>query len=207
MIAYNKTYTKKDGRTLIASGPRDLQRRQQLDNNPAQSSVVDSDEVKSLRKDLEEITSTIKAKTSDYTKEQVDEMINSAIEEVTIELEEKYISKINKLKNYLSRNKEELSELKTFNKSLNEKLDKKDDVIIDLTSKLSAPQVIMSSDGGYTPEDDARPSMDNIYIDPIAKGAGDKMESHLTVKEEVSSKPAVIANVDKLKKLMGNLPK
>lgn len=210
MIAYNKVYEKKDGRKLVATGPRSNQTRQkqQQEEIPV---AVDTSAIEALKDELKNITSTITNRSSaeGYTKDQVDELVNTAIEEVSVDLEKKYIFEIDTLKQSLNNSTERVQELTAANKSLQERVDKKDDVILELTTKLgNTPSVIMATDDmSYTPEDPGRPSIDNIIIDPTEKGAGDRMESHLTVKEVKSQKPKLSSNVDRLKELMGGLPK
>jgi ElaB/YqjD/DUF883 family membrane-anchored ribosome-binding protein len=92
------------------------------------------------------------------------------------------------------------------------KLDDKDKTIKDLTNKLAdistRPVNVMSYDkASESVEAGDRPAMDNIYIDPSKKGYEDKMESHVVNKETKSNKHKVTSDVDKLKNLMGGLPK
>jgi len=209
MIAYNKVYEKKDGRKLVATGPRSNQTRQkQQEEVPV---VVGTSVIEALKDELKSITSTItnRSNSDGYTKDQVDEMVNTAIEEVSVELEKKYIFEINTLKQSLKDSTIRISELTAVNTGLQERVDKKDDVILELTNKLSnSPSVIVATENmSYTPEDSDRPAIDNIVIDPTERGAGDKMESHLTVKEVKSQKPKLSSNIGKLKELMGGLPK
>ncbi len=209
MIAYNKVYEKKDGRKLVATGPRNSQTRQKRQEVEAPA-VIDTTAIDALKDELKSITSTItnRSSTEGYTKDQVDEMVNTAIEEVSIDLEKKYVFEIDTLKQSLADSIERVKELTTTNTNLQERVDKKDDVILELTAKLSStPSVIMATDDmSYTPEDSSRPSIDKIVIDPTKKGAEDNIESHLTVKEVKSQKPKLSSNVNKLKELMGGLP-
>jgi hypothetical protein len=206
MIAYNKVYEKKDGRKLVATGPRSNQIRQKLQQEEAPV-AVDTLAIEELKNELKNITSKIldKPSANGYTKEQVDKMVNTAIEEVSIDLEKKYIFEIDTLKKSLAISTDKVKELTVTNLGLQERVDKKDDVILELTTKLSkGPAVIMATDGmSYTPDESDRPSMDNVYIDPTEKGAGEGMEAHLTVKEVKSQKPKLASNVNKLKELMG----
>jgi len=199
MITYNKIYEKKDGRKLVATGPRNLQNRQQLQSTEVVS--TNSGIVEGLKDELKHIASTI-----GYTKDQATEMLNTAIEEVSIDLEKKYIFEIDTLKKSVSDSINTINELKAINSALQVRIDKKDDVILELTSKLSSPtrEVVYESDSSSTSD---RPSIDNIIIDPTERGAGAKMESHLTVKEVKSMKPKLASNINKLKELMGGLPK
>jgi len=192
MVEYNKVYKKKDGRILVASGPRASQNRhkQQKINPP----TMNISELDSLRKDIKKLTSAIPVNTSGYTKEQVDGMINTAIEDVSIDLERKYIFEITELKT-------ENNKLNSTIDKLNNKLDKKDDIILKLTTTnnraISFEDVDLDS-----PLINNRPSMENIFIDPTKKGEEKDFESHIINKETESDTSKVKSNVDKLKKLM-----
>lgn len=195
MVIYNKIYEKKDGRKLVAGGPRDFQKRQ----NPTTAHSDVSNELDGLRKEIKELTSGITTNSGQYTKQQIDDAVNLAIEEVSIDLEKKYVVEINTLKS-------ENSQLKILNEKLGERIDKKDDVILELTTKLSTGIATITQPGDVNIIND-RPTIDAIFIDPAEKGAEDKFESHVITKETKSLKPDVLANVNKLKNLMGKLPK
>ena len=165
MIAYNKVYEKKDGRKLVATGPRSNQIRQKLQQEEAPV-AVDTLAIEELKNELKNITSKIldKPSANGYTKEQVDKMVNTAIEEVSIDLEKKYVFEIDTLKKSLAISTDKVKELTVTNLGLQERVDKKDDVILELTTKLSkGPAVIMATDGmSYNPDESDRPSMDNV---------------------------------------------
>ncbi len=185
MVTYNKIYKKKDGRVLVASGPRSVQARQGKNAEPS----VKSSEIDSLREDIKKLTNNIPTNAGAYSREKVDEMINAAIEEVSIELEEKYISEIKYLKN-------KNIELKSTVEKLDEKLDKKDDMILSMTVNAKAAGV------GEVIVDDDRPAIDSIFIDPTKKDEENKFESHIVNKDPESGRSKVKSNVDKLRKLI-----
>ncbi len=197
MVEYNKTYNQRR-KKIIANGPRSAQfKRKQAQRLPSPTSIT---EINSLREDIKKLTSNIPLTKEGYTKDKVDEMVNSAIEEVSIDLEKKYVLEIKELK-------EKELELKEVIDKLNIKLDKRDDVIIDLTTKLSNRPITNAQVEVQDVSEEARPSIDNIFIDPTHKGEEDKFKSYVTNKKVIDSRPEVKANVDKLKKLMGKLPK
>ena len=190
MVEYNKVYKKKDGRLLVASGPRASQNRQKQQGiNPP---VMNVPEIDSLRRDIKKLTSAIPTNVSGYTKDQVDTMINTAIEDASVDLERKYIFEITELKT-------DNAKLNSVVDKLNIKLDKKDDIILELTTN-SRPINMEFTD----PDSDVvsdRPSMENIFIDPTKKSE-EVLESHITNKETESNTSKVKSSVDKLKKLM-----
>ena len=191
MVEYNKIYKKKDGRLLVASGPRASQNRQK--QQKIAPPVMNSPEIESLREDIKKLTSTIPTNVSGYTKDQVDTMVNTAIEDVSIDLERKYVFEITELK---TKN----NKLNSIVDKLNDKLDKKDDIILELTTNnRSVSFDSVDSDSTFV---DHRPSMDNIFIDPTKKGEEAEFEAHITNKETESDTSKVKSNVDKLKKLM-----
>lgn len=196
MVTYNKIYEKKDGRKLVASGPRNSQKRQ----TTSLQQTTSFDEIDQLRKEIKTLTSGFVNNTSAYTKEQLDGAVNTAIEEVALDLEKKYVVEIEQLK--VTNEK-----LNLVIDKLNIKLDKKDDVILELTTKLSTGSTIIIPNEVSKIVEDDRPSIDSVFIDPIKNGAEDKLESHVITKETKSLKSDVALNVNKLKKLMGKLPK
>jgi chromosome segregation ATPase len=88
-MKYPKELVKPDGRRLIAGGPRDMQRRQQV----AYTTSPDVEVIRELQQQIEEIKELAKSskKSGDlYTAEEVDEEIRKAVEaavkETTISL-------------------------------------------------------------------------------------------------------------------------
>lgn len=202
MVKYNKNGTATKGdRLLHSGGPRDRQRKL-----AEQESIRD---LQNLKKELSDLTTNMGAKDVGYSKEQVRTLVNDSIEEVSVDLETKYIKELKELRASVASKDVIISNLTDTITKLEDKLDKRDDTIMELTSKVSA----MASRGYVAQptedvEDPSRPSIDKIFIDPTEKGAEDKYESHVTVKEEQSEKTNVTSEVDKLKALMGNkLPK
>jgi len=203
MVIYNKVFEKKDGRKLVATGPRSNQTRQKQAQIDAPA-TIDTLAIEELKKELKNITSKItdRPNVEGYSKDQVNEMINTAIEEVSVELENKYLLEIATLKQSVLDGKDSIKTLTENNYNLQERVDKKDNVILELTAKLSNNYLVTQS----TPEDSNRPSITNTIIDPAEKGAEDKMESHVKIKE-IKSTSDTGANLNKLKNLMVKLPK
>jgi len=58
-------------------------------------------------------------------------------------------------------------------------------------------------------DDPDRPRMEDIFIDPVEAGAGKDLESHVEIGDDISlnRKEEITKKVDKLKDLMGRLPK
>jgi hypothetical protein len=58
-------------------------------------------------------------------------------------------------------------------------------------------------------DDPDRPRMEDIFVDPIEAGAGKDLESHVEIGDDISisRKENMAKKVDKLKDLMGRLPK
>lgn len=192
-IDYKKVYKKRDGRTLVASGPRNAQVRQ---NDVVRTEV---DELSKLRKDIEELASNIPSNTSSDGAMAM--KIDEAIEEISAELEQRYVDKISTLESLLEEKIEQI-------KKLEEKVDNKDRLIETLTNKISAAPVIQSGAATDSTVESSRPSIDNVFIDPTSKGSEDRLESHVKVTKVDSTKPAVSDNINKLRSLMGNkLPK
>lgn len=186
MVTYDKNKVIKKGRFLHSRGPRDHQRR--LENNT--NNIIPSD-------------------FSTYTKEQIDDILNKVLEESSLELEKKYIVEINSLKEIILDKKNELINSNKMISELNQKLDKKDLLIADLTNKIVKGAVMVASkDHTQSEQVDDRPSMEQVFIDPTKKGAENDFKSHIVTKEEVSTKQPIAFNINKLKALMGNkLPK
>lgn len=197
-IPYNKVYKKKDGRVLVASGPRNSQSRLAR-QTPSELQDTSSEELTLLRNQVEQLTEHVNGGT--YSKDQVNDIINAALEEVTAELEEKYINEINSLKALANERQEIINKLES-------KIDSKDATIEKLTNQLvnSKPTVIYSSnpDNAVTQNTTNRPQLDSVFVDPSTKGDEDRFESHINVAEVKSEKKAVNADIDKLKALLGS---
>jgi len=214
MVIYNKEYIKQDGRKLVANGPRDHQRRaatyqQEIMMLKEQLLVVQSQPQPQL--------SSSNTSVHSMTQEQIDDIVNRTAEDVYIEVENKYSEKVLNLQNDNVSKQKDIDALREEIKRLNSKLDAKDDMIINLTTKISEissrPVTVVSSGVIGNPEIPKgtisfRPTMDKVYIDPSKKGAEDEMTSHVKIKEVKSEGGDNLgSSVNKLKNLMGKLPK
>lgn len=196
MVEYNKVYKKRDGRKLVAGGPRDIQIKQRIINSTAS---VSSNELEQLRHDVDALSSNTNR--SMPVDDDLASKIDEAIEEISVELERRYLDKISGLE-------ATINEKNKYIKRLEIKLDKQDEIIYNFTNKINTAPVYT---GQFDPVDDenkiTRPGIANIVIDATEKGSEDKFESHIKTKEIKSSKP-LSNNVNKLKNLMGSkLPK
>lgn len=202
MVKYNKNGTvTKGNRQLSTGGPRDRQRAL-----AAQDSMK---ELQSLKKELQDLTSNVSTSETGYSKKEVQALVNDSIEEVSIDLESKYLKEIKELKASVASKDGIISDLTGNITKLEDKLDKKDDTILELTNKVTS-----ISTRGYAVQpteeigDPDRPGIEKVFIDPTKKGAEDKYESHVKMAEKESSKGNVSSSVNKLKALIGSkLPK
>ncbi len=201
-MIYNKE--QKDHRKLKASGPRNMQARD--------VGVGTSEDIKELRAEITKLASTNTLSTGGYTQQQVDDMLNGAIEEVSVDLEKKYLKDIRELTRFLEDSKNEVSDLKAKLDKKEEVISTKDSVILELTTKItelsSRSVTVLQALAETVEEEPNRPSMGSVFIDPSKKGAEDKMESYVKIKEVKNNDGAKVgANINKLKNLMGKLPK
>lgn len=193
VMTYNKVYKKSDGRKLVAGGPRDLQLKQKS------RSLQSSEDLLTLRKEVERLVNSNRTQDMDST--DFATVVDEAIEELSIELEKRYIERISDLESTIAEKIE-------YIKRLESKLDKQDEIIYNLTNKVAAAPVYTVA--APLLEDDRelsnsnRPSIDNIVIDPTKKGSEDKLESHVTTKEVTTAKSTTSTNINKLKDLMGS---
>jgi hypothetical protein len=101
--------------------------------------------------------------------------------------------------------KEEKTKLEIDNKGYKEVLKVKDEMIEVLKQK---QQVVHVSEDGFIETDPNRPKIEDVYIDPLEKTSGDGFEKHITVDDvPTEEKEKITDKVDKLKNLMGKLPK
>lgn len=253
-IDYNKfgnTVTK-NGRVLGGGGPRDLQKKQSINNNSNDSNLAVIEVLKEQIKDLTRqlsIKSTSDSPDGFFSSDYVNEEISKAVKDAVESTKSKTNSKIEKLQEEIKVLKQndnskfekdnlDLSnkvtslelEIKSLKEKIEEmKLNKKETIKIidDLKTKLntvaileeklkSKDDIIKSKDeiietlkvnNSYNINesfDTDRPSIENIFVDPLESGSGDALESFIKVedlshkeKEDISDK------VNKLKNLIG----
>lgn len=189
MVEYNKIYKKRDGRVLVASGPREAQKRQKT------SEIPSTDELNILRDEVNRLRSGMggDAAYADDLAAKLDE----AIEEVTVVLEKRYLDRISMLQDTLEDRNNYIVKLET-------RIDKQDNIIQKLTSNIGAAPAQSGASPDEIIESSSRPNIDKIFIDPTSKGSEDKLESHVKTRETKSAKPTTSSNINKLKNLMGS---
>lgn len=201
-MIYNKEETK-GGRILKASGPRNMQTRAVAADT--------SEDIKELKAEITKLASSKDITAGGYNQQQVDDMLNEAIEEVSVDLEKKYVKELKELKDKLLHAGDIIQDLtNTLDKRV-ESLDAKDKVILDLTTKIteisSRPVTVVQGTQEATESKSNRPSIDSVYIDPTEKGKTEKMKSHVKIKEIKDTTGTNTANsINKLKSLMGKSP-
>lgn len=200
MIRYNKKgEVVKSGRMLYSGGPRDRQVKL------AEQNTLNS--FKHLREDLH-ISNDVKSQEIvTYSEQQLQDIVNKSVEDISIELEKKYLVELEANHKLIDLKDAEITKLMKTISVLENKLDKRDNIILELTTKVSnmLNNGNKQIDACVSTDDDktTRPSMDKIFIDPTIKGVEDKYESHVVVDEEQSKKDNVANSVNKLKALMG----
>ena len=226
MITYNKEFRKKDGRLLTASGPRALQ------NRPA----YNDDDITSLKEEIARLKSIVSSGnnvTSNITHDNIDinYLINGAVSKALLEVETSNIAKIQAYEDKIAvlnreviilssdleySKKESHTQVTSYEDRLYilfKTITQKDEVIKDMTDKLISSNVVVMGNNteGKTIvsriDNNNRPAIDKVFIDPSKKGVENDMTSHVRLKEVVNgSNINVGESVDKLKSLMGKLP-
>jgi hypothetical protein len=240
-INYPKQYVKSDGRKLVSSGPRDMQRKQQV------MSSVDSAHIEQLYKQIEDLKLELRRQQKTdgkseglYTAEEVDEEIRKAVKQAVAEAAIEFKKNKNLLNQdvepVLQKYKMQIVELQKSNDDLtkmhrvvssqNTDLKKKIDQLNgdlksadDLKKQIAVlEQVIQGKeelietlksrpaivDGEIITEPD-RPQMENIFVDPLEKDAGEGMKDSINIEDVTPDDQENIDNkVDKLKDLLGS---
>lgn len=189
MVEYKKIYKKRDGRVLIANGPREAQKRQQGITQTSTDELENlKEEIHMLRANLDNVP-----RTSDDMATKIDEVI----EEVSFELEQRYIDRISTLESTLEDREKYIIKLEG-------RIEKQDNLIQKLTNNIGTIPAQVGTAPVPVEEYPARPNIDTIFIDPTTKGAEDRLESYVKAREVKSEKPNMSANLNKLKDLMGS---
>lgn len=203
-MEYRKETKIKYGKVINRSGPRDLQKR-------TASNTVDKAIVNELRLQIKELTKELQKRKDNkniITPEQLDAEITK---EVTIALEsvkKEYEIIINDLKNKVTSLKERIESKNELIEILKSKKDNSIDgaKIAEIVSNEIHKNSGSIKDLKLTGEE--RPQIENVFIDPLEKDAGDELESHINIKDISFDEKEKMANkVDKLKNLLGSLPK
>lgn len=212
-MKYNKTFTKGDGRQLLRGGPRDMQTRQRLmESTAAEQDVL----IDILRKEITELKGELSNRptsrgTGEFTAEELNDEVNKAVADTIKELNEKFDKERSELKSEIRElaKKVDSDELWIANykdkiKTLEERLAERDGIIKDLRDAISR---ISTTSVAAEIEDD-RPKIEDVFIDPLDEDAGSDLESHIRVEDvSVEEKEAIADKVNKLKNIMGKLPK
>jgi polyhydroxyalkanoate synthesis regulator phasin len=188
-INYPKEFVKPDGRKLRTGGPRDLQRRQ----TGTQTKEFDADVLKEQFDNLREDLQKIQPKQIVFSAEQVDEEIRKAVEQAVKET----MASINN-PDY-NKYQTEVDNLKREIDNLKQNLSGKEEVIDVLKSRPMTTNDVV--------EDPDRPQMEQKFIDPLEKDAGEGLKSHIDITDVATTdKDNMSEKVDKLKNLLGKLP-
>ena len=187
-INYNKEKYALRGR---GSGPRDLQLKRLLEIRAAEASPPreDSALLSTLQAQVAILTEQINSRPlTTYKNEDIDEEVRKAVEETKQTLEDRF--KVKELEY-----KEKIETLKYKLVSQEEVIKNKDMVIAALSNSTEAKTI------------NPRPKMEQVFIDPAEKR--DSVEAHIKVEDTASStkKEEMQASVNKLKNLMGGLPR
>lgn len=188
MVEYNKIYKKKDGRVLVANGPREAQRRQQ-------ANAITHNELESIREELDSLRA--KLNTTSIASEVSTTQFDTIIEETTLEIEQQYVKRISELETTLEERNKYIAKLE-------DRLDKQDMLLSKLTNNIGVIQATAGTAPVVVDEAISRPTIDSVFIDPTVKGAEDKLKSYVKSEEVKSSKTNTSASIDKLKNLMGS---
>jgi hypothetical protein len=120
-MKYPKELVKPDGRKLIAGGPRDMQRRQQV----AYTAAPDAGVIEALQRQIEELKELTKSNKKEgelYTAEEVDEEIRKAVEaavkETTISLKRNTQAAAQEIEPLVQKYKVQIVELQKNNDDL-----------------------------------------------------------------------------------------
>jgi hypothetical protein len=209
VIPYKKQYVKSDGRKLNRSGPRDMQAR------TAGSYTPDTDIVGLLTNQLTELKAEILAMKSRsgeavpagfFSPEQVDDEIRKAVESAVAEAAVSFKGAAGKnsvlaMKEKIAKLEAELGDVAELKKQiavLEQELEGKRELIETLKTR---PAII----NGEIITDPDRPQMEQVFIDPLEKNAGEGMKASIQV-ETIVKDEEVGEKVNKLKDLLGKLP-
>ena len=215
-IRYDKELITKD-RRIMTSGPRDRQRKQQMQSIvlPDQSGLIDE-----LRAQIAKLQAKIdSAPAGGYTAEQVNEEIEKAIKAETADLRAKLEIERNNSKNLRDEILQLNSKIKDRDKTIESLNSKKADIdnnvttlLTEATKKIEALSTQMAMSGTadsliLESAGSSRPKMETVFVDPIEKES--KVEKHFEVEVEdvsPSKKEEMDNKVNKLRNLLGKLP-
>jgi sugar-specific transcriptional regulator TrmB len=199
-MKYDKGVSTKKNRLLSVSGPRDIQRRQILS---AQSDLVDDLKTQVVMLQ-EQVGKNLSAVSSDgkYTADQVNETVISAVKSEVDSLKSKYESRIKELET-------ENKILRETNIRLSSRPEGGNNLTEDQLQKMISTAMIQVSDNKQVEivEETTRPKIETLFIDPSESGTTNDVEICITTKEDNSAKENMNDKINKLKGILGSLPK
>lgn len=216
-MRYNKEHIKKDGRHLLRGGPRDIQRRQAMAELQGDQSVI-VDLLKQEIADLKrELSNRPKGKGGGFTAEEVDmeihKAVESAVKELTTEFEkekDKLQHDINNFKQIVEAVQKEKSRNLIEVEKLNAKIETQQALLAEKDARIEElKQMRTSVPVAYQQKEDPdRPKMEEVFVDPLEKDAGEGMEAHINVSDiTIDEKENMEDKVNKLRNIMGKLKK
>jgi len=203
-MLYKKEYVKTDGRKLRTGGPRDLQKRQQIQDTYSTLDIQD------LKKEIKRLSDELRERPviGGFTGEQMDDEIRKSVSEAIRDVKETTVKEIEELKLKLKKSEENeetlLKKLENIEKAGNDNITRLLKKQVETLENLNIPTTIEHKEILADPD---RPQIEADFIDPLEKHAGEGLELHINVKDVSSNeKEDMVEKVDKLKQLMGGLP-
>lgn len=199
-MKYDKGLPTKKNRLLSTSGPRDIQRRQMLG---AQSDLVDDlkSQVVMLQDQVSKSLSSIRSD-GQYTAEQVNEAVISAVKSEVDSLKSKYEYRIKELE-------AENKILRETNIRLSSRPEGGNNITEVQLQKIISTAMAQVSDNKQVEiiEETKRPKIETVFIDPSENATTNNVEVCITAKEDNSAKENMNDKIGKLKGILGSLPK
>ena len=143
-----------------------------------------------------------------YTQSEVEELINKASEDLSIELETKYTQNAIELSRELNDKQSRVLVLESEISRLYAKLEAKDLMLVELTKQVN--NILNRGSNNLVDKIELTNlsiDMDTVFIDPSVKGAENKMQNHIIVEEVKGEGSNVKDSVNKLKNLLGRKEK
>ncbi len=203
-MLYKKEYVKTDGRKLRAGGPRDLQKRQQIQDTSSTAAI------QSLKTEIERLSNELRERPviGGFTGEQMDDEIRKSVSESIKNIKETTSKEIEELKLSLKKSKENeetlLKKLEDINKTRNEDITR---LLKEQVEKLENLNISTTTRYEEIIVDPDRPQIEEMFIDPLETHSGKGLELHIDVKDVSSGEEEdMFEKVDKLKQLLGGLP-
>jgi hypothetical protein len=198
-VRYDKNIPSKKNRLLSTSGPRDIQRRQMLD---AQSGIVDGlkSQVVILQEQVNKSLTSVRSD-GQYTAEQVNDAVINAVKSEVASLKAKYESKLKELE-------AENKILRETNIRLSSRPENGNNLTEAQLQKIISTAMAQVSDNKQIDmlEEDKRPKIETVFIDPADNRTVNNVEVCITTTEDSSAKENMNDKINKLKGILGSLP-